>query len=100
MDDEKMTNDQLEELITRRRRQILVHSIIYYRMNDNIIPDYQWSKWAFELDDLQKTYPDIAARSPLAEEFKNFDPSTGFNLPLDTPWAVNKARQLLEKHRR
>lgn len=85
----------IEELITRRRRQILVHSVIYYRLNDNIITDQQWGEWALELEKLQQQYPEIAARCPMAKEFEDFDHSTGQNLPLDDPWAVNKAAQLL-----
>lgn len=83
------------ELLNRRRRQILVHSVIYYKMDDNLISDSTWSKWATELEELQKKYPEIAAKVPYAEEFKDFDHSTGMNLPLDDPWAINKARQLL-----
>lgn len=90
-----MTPEKIEELINRRRRQVLVHSIIYYRMNDNIISDSQWSAWAKELYDLQKQYPEIAMRCIFAKEYRDFDPSTGFNLPLEDLWAVNKARQLL-----
>ena len=71
------------------------NSIIYYKMDDNLISDSTWSAWATELEELQKKYPDIAAKVPYAEEFKDFDHSTGMNLPLDDPWAVNKARQLL-----
>lgn len=87
--------DHIAELITRRRRQILVHSVIYYEMNDNLISDSQWAAWATELYDLQKQYPNLAKTCPYAKAFENFDPSTGYNLPLDDPWAVNKARQLL-----
>lgn len=83
------------ELINRRRRQILVHSVIYYKMNDNLIADSTWSKWAVELADLQEKYPEIAKRAPYAEAFEDFDPSSGYNLPLDDPWAINKAHQLL-----
>ena len=93
-----MTNEErvkIAELINRRRRQVLVHSIIYYKMNENLIPDSQWTKWAVELEELQNKYPDIAAEGYHAEEFKNFEHSSGFNLPLDDPYAVNKARQLL-----
>ena len=85
----------IAKLITRRRRQILVHSVIYYRLNDNIISDQQWSEWALELENLQTQYPDIASECPLADAFKGFDHSTGENLPLDDPWALNKARYLL-----
>lgn len=85
----------IAKLITRRRRQILVHSVIYYRLNDNIISDQQWSEWALELENLQNQYPEIASECPFAEAFENFDHSTGENLPLDDPWAVNKAQYLL-----
>ena len=85
----------IEELITRRRRQVLIHSIIYYRMNENIVSDDTWAAWALELEDLQNKYPEIADRCPYAEGFKNFDHSTGMNLPLDDSWAIGKATQLL-----
>lgn len=67
-------------------------------MNVNIISDHQWAEWALELEDLQRRFPEIAADCPLAEEFKDFDHSTGQNLPLDDPWAVNKAYQLVEMY--
>ena len=85
----------IAKLITRRRRQILVHSVIYYRLNDNIISDQQWSEWASELENLQTQYPDIASECPLADAFKDFDHSTGENLPLDDQWALSKAQYLL-----
>lgn len=95
-----MHDADIYELINRRRRQILVHSVIYYQMNDNLIADSTWSRWAVELDRLQKQYPEIAAKVPYAEAFKDFDPSSGFNLPLDDPWAVNVARHLIEYRNR
>ena len=85
----------IAELLNRRRRQILVHSVIYYKMNDNLISDSTWSAWATELEELQAKYLEIAAKVPYAKEFEGFDHSTGMNLPLDDPWAVNKARQLI-----
>ena len=95
-----MTDTDIYELINRRRRQILVHSVIYYQMDDNLIADSTWSKWAVELDRLQKQYPEIASKVPYAEAFKDFDPSSGFNLPLDDPWAVGTARRLIEYRNR
>lgn len=85
----------IAELINRRRRQILVHSVIYYELNNNIISDATWSEWAMELVELQKQYPDIAASCVYHDAFKNFDGSSGFYLPLSDPWANKKARQLL-----
>lgn len=90
-----MTENDILSLIERRRRQVLVHSVIYYKMNDNIVDDATWSKWALELENLQHDYPEIAMRGCYARDFKDFDHSTGMNLPLDDPWAINKACQLL-----
>lgn len=72
-----------------------MHSVLYYRMDASIISDYQWSKWAFELVDLQQRYPEAAAKAPLADMFKDFDGSSGFDLPLEDPWAVSTAERLL-----
>jgi hypothetical protein len=91
-----IVTEEIAELINRRRRQILVHSIIYYKMDDNLIPDHRWSSWAVELKELQDKYPQIASECVFADAFEEFDPSTGYNLPLDDGWAVNKARYLLK----
>ena len=90
-----MNKEEIAEKISRRRRQILIHSIIYYKLNDNLISDDTWLKWAAELDYLQKKYPDIAATCVYAKDFADFDKSTGFNLPLDDSWAYEKALYLL-----
>lgn len=78
-----LNNEQIKELITRRRRQVWVHSIIYYRLDRNVISDAKWSQWAQELEQLQKEYPELAAECPYADIFRDFDHSTGSNLPLD-----------------
>lgn len=91
-----MNKDEIAELIMRRRRQVLVHSVLYYKMDTNLISDTTWSRWALELEELQKKYPDIAEELLYAEAFENFDHSTGSNLPLDDPWANNKATWLIK----
>ena len=88
--------DEVRSLILRRRLQVLVHSCIYYELNDNIIPDNTWSAWAEELAELQKQYPKIADRVDYAKEFKDFDGSTGFHLPTRNPEIMAKARYLLK----
>ena len=42
----------VEELTKRRRMQMLLHSCIYYELNENIIPDDTYDKWATELAEL------------------------------------------------
>lgn len=87
--------EQLKSLIERRQRQILVHSIIYYKYDQNIISDYTWSKWARELYDMQKANPEIAKETALYDIFKDFDYSTGSNLPMDNEWGNHIARCLM-----
>ena len=53
-----MMDEEIIQLINRRRRQVLIHSIIYYRFDENIISDAMWTKWAMELADLQRKYPE------------------------------------------
>lgn len=94
---EIFTGKELEvaQLIQRRRLQMLVHSCIYYKMDQNIISDAQWSRWGTELADLQNRYPEISKQVRWAEAFEDWDGSSGAFLPLDDPWVVNKAQQLL-----
>lgn len=91
-----MTDEQVKELIVRRRRQIMVNSCIYYEYGKSIISDRQFDKWAYELVDLQDKYPEIAKTSEWSFEFKFFDGTTGFDLPLTGVWVNARARQLID----
>lgn len=77
--------NEIASKINRRRRQILVHSIMYYRLGDSIISDFKWQAWANELHDLQEQHPEVAKNCIFAKEFEGFDASTGFHLPLGDP---------------
>ena len=81
--------------IQRRRYQILVHSLLYYELDVNIVSDAQWSAWATELAQLQKQNPDISNKVIFAEAFAGFDGSTGFNLPYTDAQVINIAYRLL-----
>ena len=96
MEETRLTDDDIAELITRRRRQVLVHSVMYYELDENIISDTAWDEWAAELAKLQYEHPEIAKNCPMADYFDDFDGSSGAFLPLDDTWAINKARQLLK----
>ena len=73
-----LNNDKIKELIQRRMLQIRVHSFLYYEMNESIISDAKWSKWAMELVGLMKKYPNVVKQIPHHELFADFDGSTGF----------------------
>jgi hypothetical protein len=85
----------IAELIQRRRLQMLIHSKLYYDMDTNLITDRQFDEWGRELVQLQRDNPDIAKRICFAEAFKDWDASTGAFLPLQDPWVIRKAQQLL-----
>lgn len=65
------------EKIQQRRRQMLVHSYLYYEENVNIVSDDTWSRWAKELAQLQKDYPKESAEAEEYEQFKDWDGSSG-----------------------
>ena len=102
IDYKRITSPYIEEtgvrqLIRRRRRQILVHSCIYYRLGTSIITDKQFDEWARELVDLQNSYPQISKSLEFYEDFKNWDATTGFNLPsIGDPRIVGIATSLVK----
>lgn len=84
-------------LISRRERQIIVHSYIYYELNENIIEDNLWGKWAQELSELIKEHPVEFKVSPYYKQFKKFNPSTGYGIYKGVEdWAERKAKYLLK----
>ena len=88
---------KIAEKIQQRRYQMLVHSYIYYEMNENIISDSQWSKWAMELVELQSKYPSIADKIIYAEDFADWDGSSGaFLIYTNKPNIVITANRLLQ----
>ena len=94
-----MYEQTIAERIQQLRLQMVVHSAIYYVLNDNIITDDEWATRAKELVRLQNEYPDVASQVFYAEEFKDFDGSTGFNLPKDDK-VLAKAQYLLNISRK
>ena len=88
-------NSEIIEQITRRRWQILIHSVIYYQLNDNLISDYTYDAWSKELADLQKSYYDESKAAPLYKEFQKFDGSSGYDLPVKDGKYIGKALYLL-----
>lgn len=88
-------NQKIKDLIQRRRLQLLVHSCIYYELDKNIVSDVTWDKWARELVQLQKDYPEESKAAIWYDAFEDWDASTGAFLPIKDPWVVKKARYLL-----
>lgn len=91
-----MVAQTVKEKIRQRRAQMLIHSCIYYELNDNIISDHQWQAWADELEMLQRKNPKACQIDFFDYEFKDWNGSTGNHLPHRDPWVLNKATYLLK----
>jgi hypothetical protein len=74
------------ELINRKERQILVHSYIYYEKNDNIWTDFKYDEVSKELATLIEEHPTVAKQAYWFHYFKEWDGSSGYDLPMDDPW--------------
>lgn len=95
-----MIEQSPQERIEQRRRQLLIHGCIYYRLNTNIIDDHVYDRWSNELVELQAKYPKASEQASYHEYFEDFDGSSGFDLPTHLPEIVGRARWLLEQKQR
>ena len=73
---------------------MLVHSYLYYRLDDPIIDDNKWQRWANELAELQNNNPDDCNIDFYDKEFENWNGDTGYHLPLKDPKVIKKAMQI------
>lgn len=88
--------ERIRELIHRRRRQVLVHSVIYYEFGTTVVDDATYDSWARELGSLQRDYPELSESVEYhLDAFRGFIGTTGFNLPLRDLRAHSVARRLL-----
>ena len=89
----------IKELINRRRRQIIVNSIIYYTYDHSHVSDTKFDGWCNELAHIQRENPKLSEEVTYElEAFRDFngDPS---ELPLNNPRAQSIARQLISRRR-
>ena len=92
-------DDPVASKIQRRRYQILVHSLLYYELDINLVSDHQWQSWAQELVALQKQYPEASERVIFYEAFRKFDGSSGYHLPYKDHQVVTIASRLLQQEK-
>jgi hypothetical protein len=93
LNDDPMVNEiqTLSEKIRQRRTQMLIHSYLYYVLDENVVDDGKWQQWADELVELQKQRKDIGFYD---EVFADWSGATGTHLPFDK-WVVDRAKWLL-----
>lgn len=85
--------------INQLEQQILVHSIIYYRLGMSIWNDAKWNEKAKELQHLTEQHPEKFKESILFEEFKGFSWVSGYDLPLYDPRYTAKALWLIDYYK-
>ena len=82
----KPSNLTPQEYIDFLQRFILVHSYIYYELNNNVISDKFYDAKSKELVRLKNQYPDEWKSSMYYEQFKDdYNGATGFTLFYDLP---------------
>lgn len=86
------------EWMNRRQRQILVHSFLYYQLNENIISDSDFDRWSKELYEAMKENPEIAKQTVYYKDFLEFDGSSGYDLPYANPEIQSTGFKLLKIH--
>ena len=85
-------------LLGQRARQFLVHSFLYYRLNETVVPDEDFDRITAELRQLRQKHP--KAVMPFAELL---DPAlgaegSGFQIRQYPPSIVTTAFKLLYAH--
>lgn len=90
------SESDIKSKIRQRRQQMLVHSYIYYVMDDNIVDDHKWQQWADELRDIQQKHPELTKISFFDEEFNDWNGDSGAFLPLDNEWVANKSKYIYD----
>lgn len=66
--------------INALQRWILIHSILYYELNESIVSDRTFDDNEHQLVRMQREFPESAKQSRWWYIFKDFDGSTGFDL--------------------
>lgn len=73
---------------------MLIHSYLYYILDQPIVSDDDWQRWADELTELQHDHPEPI--NWYDDAFADWDGSTGMHLPQDQ-WVRDRAYKLLDR---
>jgi hypothetical protein len=86
--------DPIGAMIKRHRLQVLVHSCLYYSLDENIWDDHKFDDVCKDLVNLLKVYPE-AYSDRFDEYFEGWDGSSGYHFPHRDPWVLGAAQNLL-----
>ena len=88
----------IESVVNRKRRQIHVHSTLYYHLHENLISDAQFDKISNELVAMHIRYPELKHQGYASTLFADWTGDTGMHLPV-TEYTYGAAVWLLERAR-
>lgn len=69
-----------QEKVDYAARYVILHSIIYYELNESVISDKKFDKKSKSLVKLMEKYPEETENSEYYRAIYDFDGSTGFLL--------------------
>lgn len=71
----------MQDLINYTQRKIIVHSYIYYELNNSVISDREYDALCKKLVSLKNEYPDLWITSEYYKQFgDDYNGATGFTL--------------------
>lgn len=70
----------IQDRIDFLQRYIIVHSYIYYELNNNVISDKQYDAKSKELVRCKNEYPELWKSSMYYKQFADYSGVTGFTL--------------------
>lgn len=98
----KKNKKNIIEFVSHLQREVIVHSIIYYNLNKNVISDYKYDILAKKLVFFQKKCEDIE-KTKYYYATKGFDGNTGCDLfsklnNNDTNWLYMIAESVVNSY--
>ena len=89
--------DPTAELIKRRRLQMLIHSCLYYELDNELISDAQFDTWALELAELLSKHSNVYS-DRFDQYFEDWTGDTGMHFNHRDPWVLSRAEYLVKLH--
>lgn len=69
-----------KEKIELLQRAVLVHSFMYYELDQSVLPDWKYDGNSKQLVELIKAFPEAFRQSRYYKYFHDFNGSTGYHL--------------------
>lgn len=90
----------MQELINRLQRIIILHSYIYYELDDNVISDREYDLKSKQLVKYKNEYPELWRNSEYYKQFgDDYNGSTGFSLYRDLDEHQKQIIRCIAKYR-